>query len=192
MNESPLLQRWYALYVRSRHEKSVSAQLETKDYEVFLPLYRVRHRWADRWKTVSLPLFPGYVFCRFDAATRSPVLGTSGVIDVIRMGGEPAPVETSEIEAVRLAVNSPLSVEPHASLVRGQRVTVRGGPLKGLAGTLLDVRKTIRLAISVELLCRSVVVEIERDWVAPYEPAGLSTRDWHAAGLNIVERMHPR
>jgi transcription antitermination factor NusG len=108
------------------------------------------------------------------------------------MGGEPAPVETSEIEAVRLAVNSPLSVEPHASLVRGQRITVRGGPLKGLAGTLLDVRKTIRLAISVELLCRSVVVEIERDWVAPYEPAGLSTRDWHAAGLNIVERMHPR
>ena len=192
MNESPLLHRWYALYVRSRHEKSVSAQLETKDYEVFLPLYRVRHQWADRWKTVSLPLFPGYVFCRFDAATRSPVLGTSGVIDVVRMGCEPAPVKTSEIEAIRLVVNSPLSVEPYASLVRGQRVTVRGGPLKGLTGTLLDFRKTVRLAISVELLCRSVIVEMERDWVAPYEPTGLSTRDRHAAGLNIVERMHPR
>ena len=185
MNESPLLQRWYALYVRSRHEKSVTAQLEAKQYEVFLPLYRVRHQWADRCKTVSLPLFPGYVFCRFDAATQSPALGTSGVIDVVRLGCEPEPIETSEIEAIRVIVNSPLSVEPYPSLVRGQRVTVMGGPLKGLAGTLLDFRSTIRLAISVELLCRSVIVEIERDWVAPYEPAGLSTRGRYTAGLNV-------
>ena len=184
MVESALLQRWYALHVRSRHEKSVSAQLEAKNYDVFLPLYRVRHQWADRWKTVSLPLFSGYVFCRFDAATRSRALETSGVIDVVRIGCEPEPVETGEIEAIRLVVNSPLFAEPYPGLVTGQRVTMCDGPLRGLTGTLLEIRKTVRLVISVELLRRSVIVEIDRDWAAPYEPVRLNTWHQQAAGLS--------
>ncbi len=164
-------ERWYALRVRSRHEKSVTAQLESKEYNVFLPLYQARRKWVDRWKDLSLPLFPGYVFCCFNASSRSGVLATSGIIDVVRIGAELAPVETSEIEAIRFVVNSPLFVEPYPSLVRGQRVTVIAGPLKGLMGTLLEIRKSVRLVISVELLCRSVLVEIERDWVMPTEPA---------------------
>ena len=86
------LSRWYALHVRSRHEKSVHAQLQGKEQDAFLPTYLVKNKWADRWKTVSLPLFPGYVFCRFDIAARYSVLETSGVIDVVRVGAEPAAI----------------------------------------------------------------------------------------------------
>jgi transcription antitermination factor NusG len=177
MTDSPVPQRWYALYVRSRNEKSVCAQLDAKRYDVFLPLYRARHQWADRLKTVSLPLFPGYVFCRFDPSTRSGVLATSGVIDVVRVGLEPEPVETSEIDAIRLVVESPLFSEPYPGLVKGQRVTMSGGPLRGLTGSLLEIRNSVRLALSVDLLGRSVIVEIERDWAALYQPATLAT--WH-------------
>ncbi len=163
---SPL---WYALRVRPRHEKSVTEQLATKRYSAFLPLYSVRRRWADRWKVVSLPLFPGYVFCCFDAASRGRVLSTPGVIDVVRLGSEPAPIASSEIEAIRLVVASDLKAEPYPSLVRGQRVVVAGGPLDGVAGTLMQVRNGVRLVISVELLQRSVQVEIERERVIPSE-----------------------
>jgi transcription antitermination factor NusG len=160
--------RWYALYVRPRHEKTVCSQLEAKQQESFLPLCRVRNRWADRWKTVCLPLFPGYVFSRFDVAYRSSILATSGVIDVVRLGSEPAPVDTAQIEAIRLIVNSAAFAEPYPHLVRGDCVMMRGGPFNGLSGTLMVVRNRLRLVVSVELLGRSVLVEIDRDWVVPF------------------------
>ncbi len=160
---------WYALYVRSRHEKSVHAQLTAKQHDAFLPLYPSRNKWADRWKTVSLPLFPGYVFCRFDLAGRTSVLTTSGVIDLVRIGSEPAPIESSEIESIQIAANSSLGVEPHVGLIRGQRVMMSGGPLKGLAGTMMDTRGALRLVLSIELLSRSILVEIDREWVVPYQ-----------------------
>jgi len=158
---------WHALFVRSRHEKSVYAQLDAKSEQVFLPLYRSKHRWADRWKLVDLPLFPGYVFCRFDSARRSSVLATSGVIDLVRVGSQPATIDESEIEAIQRVVKSPLMAEPHADLVRGEKVMMSDGPLKGLTGTLMEVRKGLRLVVSVELLRRSVLIEIDRDWVVP-------------------------
>jgi len=163
--------RWYVLYVRSRHEKSVKAQLDARQEVTLLPLYSARHKWADRLKTVSLPLFPGYVFCRFDVDHRSTILATSGVIDVVRMGADPVPLPDSEIEAIQRVVTSPLLTEPYAGLVQGQKVIMSGGPLTGIAGKLIEIKKNLRLVVSVELLNRSILVEIERDWVVPCEQA---------------------
>jgi transcription antitermination factor NusG len=161
---------WHALYVRSRHEKSVWAQLESKDHETFLPLYSSRQKWADRWKAVQLPLFPGYVFCRFDIRERSSVLTTSGVIDLVRAGSSPATIDPNEIEAIQRVVSSQLTTEPYGDLLAGELVTMSEGPLKGLTGKLTEVRKGLRLVISVELLRRSVLVEIDRAWVMPIQP----------------------
>jgi transcription antitermination factor NusG len=158
---------WYALWVRSRHEHTVAAQLDARHHEVFLPLYSARHKWADRWKTVSLPLFPGYVFLRFDVARRSSILSASGVIDIVRIGAEPAEIDPTQIDAIRTVVKSSLFAEPYPHLVKGQRVTLSGGPLSGVPGTLIEVRNSLRLVVSVELLNRSVSVEVDRDWVIP-------------------------
>ena len=160
--------RWYALHVRSRHEKSVHTQLEAKGQNSFLPLCTAPRKWADRWKVVSLPLFPGYVFCRLDAAQRASVLATSGVIDFVRIGSELAEVKGYELEAIQRATQSSLSTEPYSGLVRGDKVVMNDGPLKGMTGTLMEIRKEFRLVLSVELLCRSVLVEINPDWVVPY------------------------
>ncbi len=160
---------WHALFVRSRHEKSVHAQLDAKSEEAFLPLYCRKHKWADRWKSVELPLFPGYVFCRFDSNRRSSVLATPGVIDVVRVGSRPATIDPSEIEAIQRVVKSPLLTDPHDDLVKGQKVMMSDGPLKGLTGTLVEDRRGLRLVISVELLRRSILIEIDRDWVVSSE-----------------------
>ncbi|MBZ5601264.1 MAG: hypothetical protein LAO79_03060 [Acidobacteriia bacterium] len=160
--------------MRSRHEKSVKSQLDAKDKEAFLPLYSARHKWADRSQTVSLPLFPGYVFCRFTPADRSAVMTTSGIIDVVRIGTDPAPLPEHEIDAIRRVVNSPLLTEPYAGLARGQEVVVVGGPLAGIHATVTEVKKNLRLVLSVDLLQRSVLVEIERDWVIPHNAVKLA------------------
>jgi len=167
--------QWFALHVRSRREKSVAVQLEAKEQEAFLPVYNARRRWTDRMITVSLPLFSGYVFCRFRPEYRSSVMATSGVIDVVRNGRDLAPIHLDEIEALRRAVNTALFTEPYASLVPGQTVVMSDGPLRGLSGKLLEVRGGLRLVLSVHMLQRSVLVEINRDWVVPEPQLVLAT-----------------
>ena len=175
--------RWYALYVRSRHEKMVHAQLDAKAEDVFLPVYNSRHKWADRWKTVSLPLFPGYVFCRFDTNRRTSVMTTSGIIDVVRHGSEPAAIDSSEIEALKRVVASPVLMEPYPDIFPGEAVTMSDGPLKGLSGTLMEVRKGLRLVVSVQLLHRSVLIEIDRDWIVCGKLPKLRCPDFSAPHL---------
>lgn len=170
--------RWYALFVKSRHEKSVDMALRQRRYESFLPLYRVRHKWADRYKTVELPLFPGYVFCRVAPTVITPVASLPGIVDVVRSGPFPATIPEPEMNALQRVERSRLGVEPWPELIRGQRVVVTDGPLSGMLGCLVEVKSAWRLVISVSLLQRSVLVEVERDWVAPLrspEPDGLDS-----------------
>jgi hypothetical protein len=72
-NVTPILFPWFALQVRTRQEASVGDQLNGQGYERFLPLYKARKRWSDRIKEVETPLFPGYLFCRFDPRDRLPI-----------------------------------------------------------------------------------------------------------------------
>src|SRR5690242_760182 len=97
---------WYALRVRSRFEKFVQRQLEEKRYEVFLPRRVVKRCWSDRVKTVSLPLFPNYLFCRFDSHARLPILLTSGVDYIVGTGKTPVAVDETELAALRRLIDS--------------------------------------------------------------------------------------
>ena len=158
---------WFAVSVKPRHEKSVSKILELKDLESLLPLYRARQRWSDRTKELELPLFPGYVFCRFDMAARVPVLNTPGVFDIVRFGREFVPVDSREIAALQQLMCSGLPSEPWPRLELGEPVVVEIGPLAGCQGVLVEIRKQMRLLLSVTLLGRSVSVEVDREWVQP-------------------------
>ena len=155
---------WYALRIRPRYEKLAAMTLEHKGYESFLPLYKCRRRRPDRFRNVHLPLFPGYLFCHFDVTIRLPILTTPGVMHVVGLGQIPVPVKTDEIDAIRRLVNSPLGPQPWPFIEAGQRVLIQEGPLQGMEGTLLTVKNSHRLVISVALLQRSVAVEIDRSW----------------------------
>jgi transcription antitermination factor NusG len=158
---------WYALRVRPRHEKTVASTLLTKGYEGFLPLYRHRSRWSDRIKEVLLPLFPGYLFCRFDVNHRLPVLVTPGVIEVVGIGRIPYPVDENEISSLQSIIVSNLQVERRSYLNIGTRVRIELGPLAGTEGILTGKKGKRKLVVSVSLLQRSVAVEIDEDWVVP-------------------------
>jgi len=158
---------WYALKVRPRSESVVATNLQNKGYELFLPTYNAKRRWSDRMKTFGMPLFPGYLFCHFDANNRLPILKTPNVNFVVGIGREPTPIEESEIEAIRKVVYAGVVYAPHAYVTVGQLVRVEYGSLSGLVGLVTDLRNDSRLIISVNLLMRSVSVEIDRAWVKP-------------------------
>ena len=167
---------WYALQVRPRSESVVAANLQNKGYELFLPTYKAKRPWSDRMKTVEMPLFSGYLFCQFDAQHRLPILQTPNVNLVVGIGRDPAPIDETEIEAIRRVVNAGVVYAPHPYVKVGQLVRVESGSLSGLVGLVTDLRNDSRLIISVNLLMRSVSVEIERAWVKPLRnPSGERT-----------------
>lgn len=162
---------WFAFSVMARREKSVACILQLRDHESFVPLYEARHKWADRYKIVELPLFPGYVFCRVVRAAIPAVLAIPGIVAVVRCGTSPAEVCAEEIDALKLVGKSLLKAEPWPELVGVQSVAVVDGPLSGITGALVEIKNQLRLLISVSILRRSVLVEIDRHWVVPIHSA---------------------
>src|ERR1041385_4995372 len=153
-------QGWFAVQVKPRHEKSVSSLLAYKGMEQFLPLYVARNRWRDRMQDVQLPLFPGYVFCKFNPSQRTPILSTPGVFGVVRFGRDLAAIDPAEIDSLQCLMRSGLSVEPWPRVEIGQVVDIEAGPLAGCKGLGGGIKKRLRLVLSVTLLHRSVFVEL--------------------------------
>ncbi len=158
---------WYALTVKPRHEKAAAQHLAGKQLETFLPLYRSLRRWSDRKKIVELCLFPGYVFCRFGHEAKLEVLKVPSVTSIVGFGGQPAPVPDEEIQAIQVIVASGRRAGPWPYLSAGRRVRIERGPLAGLEGILVREKDAWRVVVSVELLRRSVAVEIDREMISP-------------------------
>jgi len=159
-------ERWYAIRVQSKFESVASEVLLSKGYEAFLPLYRSVRRWSDRKKTLQLPLFPGYLFCRFNPGDRMlPIITTPGVIGVISAGRTPLPIKDDEIVGLQLMLRSGVEPEPWPYLGCGAKVLIERGPLAGLEGIVVQNLSQWRVVVSVELLQRSVAAEIDRAWV---------------------------
>ena len=158
---------WFAVVIKPQHERAVQDGLCQKGLESFLPTYCAARRWSDRVKRLQLPLFPGYVFCRFEYGQRLPVLRTPGVRSIVSFGPEIIPVPNDDIDRIRRMVISGCGVEPWPFLNVGQRVRVHDGPLTGLEGTLTEFRSTWRLVVGLELLQRSVAVQLARDQITP-------------------------
>ena len=161
---------WFALQVRTRNEAGVAEQLTGRGYERFLPLYKVRKRWSDRIKEVDAPLFPGYLFCRFDPQDRLPILKTPGVIQIVGFNNGPTAVDESEIQSIQRLVTAGVPNQPWPYLAAGDRVRIDSGPLLGLEGILIDVKRSHRLVLSVTLLQRSVAVEIDSALITAINP----------------------
>jgi len=162
---------WFALQVRTRHEQGVAAHLEGVGYELFLPKYKCRKKWSDRIKEAEIPLFPGYLFCRFDPQDRLPILKAPGVIKIVGYDHQPVPVDEVEISSLQRLVTSGLPNRPWPFLQVGDPVKIELGPLRGLEGIIVDFKGSHRLVLSVSLLQRSVAVEIDSAFVESLKSA---------------------
>ncbi len=164
-------QRWFALQVRTRWESSTSVLLSGKGYQTILPTFKTKKRWNGRVRETNAPLFPGYVFCQFDAQKRLPILVTPGVLAVVGRGRVPLPVDDGEIAAIQTVISSGLRAEPWPYLEVGQRIRIENDALQGLEGILIQLKGNHRIVVSVSLLRRSVALEIDRSCVSPIGPS---------------------
>ncbi len=164
MLQQPL---WYAIHTRSRHEKMVRDQFEAKGITHLLPLHHKRSVWKDRVKMIEVPLFRGYIFGHFALQDRLQVLTTVGVVRLVGIHGMPLPIPEEQIDAVRTMFEQKLPYDPHPYLTEGMRVRVMRGPLTGAEGILLEKKRHYRLVIGVDLIQKSVAVDIDSAHVEP-------------------------
>lgn len=151
---------WYALLIRRHFEKVVARHLQSKGYEQFLPLCPRSQGWLNRTFETDAPLFPEYLFCRFDVQDRLRILLVPGVMSVVG-GNHPRPVAENELDNVRSVVQSGLAFEPYPFRYGGYKVRIEDGPLSGVEGMVVENRGSNRLVVSVNLLHRSIAVNID-------------------------------
>jgi transcription antitermination factor NusG len=163
--------KWYAVQVWTQYEKTVNRALILKEVETLLPTKRILRHWCDRTRASDIPLFPGYVFARFDPERTLPVLVTPKVQRIVSLGKYPHPVPDEEIAAIKRITASGLDVESCPSPTVGECVQIVSGPLAGVSGILIEKRSSLRLIVSVELIHRSIAVEVT--------PAMLA-QGWHS------------
>lgn len=161
--------RWYAAYTCANHEKRVRDQLEERSVESFLPLYETVRRWKDRRMHLQLPIFPGYVFVRMGLADRLRVLQVPSVVRLVGFNGQLSALPDEEIEGLRKCMAGSLFAEPHPFLSVGRRVRVKAGPLAGIEGIVIRRKNRLRLVISLELIQRAAMVEVD---AADLDPLG--------------------
>jgi transcription antitermination factor NusG len=165
---------WFAIMARTGREKNATLLLENSGYDCYLPVSKAFRQWSDRMKEIEVPLFPGYLFCRMNPNDRLPVLMTPGVIQIVGTGKTPIPVEEQEIAAIQRVCKSDLSTMPWPYLQVGHVARIEDGPLRGMTGIVIKIKSGLKLVLSVNLLQRSIAVEIDRSWIGaayPVRPA---------------------
>ena len=182
---------WYAAYTASRHEKRIAEQLHERSIEHFLPLYDTVHRWKNGRHRVQLPLFPGYVFVRIALRNRLPVLQIPGLVRLVGFSGVPFPLPEADIEAMRNALAAGVTAEPYPYLTVGSRVEICHGPLQGVKGILLRRRNKFRVVLSLDLIMRSMVVEVEAADVVPLKAAPVHPASTEAIQVARVRASAP-
>lgn len=165
-------ENWFAIRTKSNRETAVSEALGGKGYEVLCPRYRLNHHSSRNSSDSSMrPLFPGYLFCRFDVLVRLPILTIPGVLNIVSTGKTPSPIDESEIESIKVLIKSDLPLSPHAYLQVGDKVMICDGPLSGACGYVVQTN-TKRLVVSITLLQRAVSVEVPGYWLEKLSGAG--------------------
>ncbi|MFO0754219.1 MAG: UpxY family transcription antiterminator [Thermodesulfovibrionales bacterium] len=157
------IMNWYALHVKSNHEFVAGGELARKGVDAYLPAVKTMRQWKDRRKLIEAPLFPGYLFVHLNPTPEEfhYVLKTRGVVAFIALNpGSPTPVETEEIESLRLLTASGEEIDLYPALTEGMKVRVKRGPLTGAEGVVVKRESRFLFVVTITLLGRSVAVRI--------------------------------
>lgn len=169
MTTTPPSRQWYALMLRSNHERKAHLFCNGNGLETLLPTYRRRSRKHGGPEFTDRPLFPGYLFAHIDlgSSEKTSLLRAPGIVDLVRFSGKASVVPEREIDSVKLLIQPDSGVQPHPFLRDGMKVEVIAGPFTGARGILKhdQPKRKPTFVLSVEMLGRSIGVPIEPEMV---------------------------
>lgn len=166
----PLKYNWHAVYTKSRAEKKAYSEFQERQIEAFLPLQRKLRQWSDRKKWVEMPLIPGYVFVNISRMEYDKVLQSNYVVSYVRFEGKAAIIPDHQINYLKLMLEQgDFEVEiSHQTFRPGQLVEVIAGPLIGLRGKLVEIKGKEKVALELEKIGYSALIEIEKSHIRSF------------------------
>ena len=139
---------WHVLHVIANHEKKAATHLAARSVEYFLPLYKEDSRWSDRSVILERPLFPGYVFLRFEPRARNSVITIPGALKLLGKNGTET-IDGAEVERIREGLKNGYVLKPHPCLAAGTRVRVCRGIFEGVEGVVTEMRRNVSVVIAL-------------------------------------------
>jgi len=139
-------------------KKSANAALADKQIDTFLPIKKVVSHWKDRKKEIDIPLFPGYLLVNSSLKNRLKILNARSAIRILGINGHPTPMPNGQIESIKRLLDTSLYF---AYLTEGTEVIVVKGHLEGMRGKIIERRGEGRLILTVDLIKRSITVEVD-------------------------------
>ena len=154
--------RWHAIHVRPRFERIVASHLRAYGMENYLPLRRMTRQSAEKSRTIELPLFPGYVFCKCHASRHGSIEATPGVLGIWRGTNASDVVFDQEIWNLRRILEVGSRIRSWPFTTQGMPVMVQTGPLSGVTGVLEITSSERVFVLSVQLIRHSIAIEIDQ------------------------------
>jgi transcription antitermination factor NusG len=161
MNSLMEVPRWHAIHVRPRFERIVASHLKAYGVEQYLPLRRMTHQSGEKRRTIELPVFPGYVFCKCHASRHRSIEETPGVLGVWRGTNANDVVFEQELWNLRRVLEVGSRIRSWPFTAEGMPVMVETGPLSGITGVLELTSRERVFVLSVQLIRHSIAIEID-------------------------------
>jgi len=161
------MEKWIAVYTKSRHEKVVIRELENKNIEAYCPIFKERRQWSDRKRWVEFPLFRSYVFARIELKNSLYVLQAMGVHHIIKFQGKISIIPDEIIQNIKSIIDGGFTVEQVEYFLKGDEVIVVDGPLKGMDGIVVKIKNKNKLVLKVAAIQQAIAVQIHPGYLKP-------------------------
>ena len=162
-----MMEKWIAVYTKSRHEKVVIQELENKNIESYCPIFKERRQWSDRKRWVEFPLFRSYVFAKIELKNSIYILQTMGVHHIIKFQGNISIIPNEIIQNIKSMIDGGFTVEQVEYFVKGDEVIVVDGPLKGMDGIVVKIKNENKLVLKIEVIQQAIAVQIHPGYLKP-------------------------
>ena len=127
------MKSWYAVNTKMHGEAFASASLDRLGVEVFLPMLKEQKAVRGKRHPMTMPLFPGYLFAKFEVQSQlRAVTYARGVKSIVTFGSGPSRVDESIIHAIRSQATNGVIELSADRFLPGQVVRIQDGPLCGL------------------------------------------------------------
>ena len=162
-----MMEKWIAVYTKSRHEKVVIQELENKNIEAYCPIFKERRQWSDRKRWVEFPLFRSYVFAKIELKNSIYILQTTGVHHIIKFQGNISIIPDEIIQNIKSMIDGGFTVEQVEYFVKGDEVIVVDGPLKGMDGIVVKIKNENKLVLKVAAIQQAIAAQIHPGYLKP-------------------------
>ena len=160
--------KWFALYTKPRQEFKAAINLEAKSIEYYMPTVTVKKQWKDRKKKIIEPIMRGYIFIHADEKERLISMQSSSIVRTVCFQGKPAVIPEWEIENLRKFLSETHDFIVSKKIEVGAKVKITEGPFSNVIGVVTGSQEDRWLAVSIELLNRSVLVRLPQESVIKF------------------------